>query len=53
MVEFIGSDSGKFSSEFVNNKFISFVAIIVVENHRVAKVHGVRPSSMLVSWLSF
>jgi hypothetical protein len=32
MIKFIGLDSSKLGLEFVNNKFIRFVSIVVIEN---------------------
>lgn len=42
MIKFVSFDSSKFSLEFVDDKFISFVLIIVVENERVSEVYGAR-----------
>lgn len=42
MIKFVSFDSSKFSLEFVDDKFISFVLIIVVENERVSEVNGAR-----------
>jgi hypothetical protein len=42
VVEFVGFDSGKLRTEFVDNEIISFVSISVAENHWVAEVHSIR-----------
>jgi len=33
MIKFVGFDSGKFRTEFVDNELISFISIPVSENH--------------------
>jgi hypothetical protein len=41
MVELISFDGGKLGPELLENKFISFGSIIVIENERMTKVKGV------------
>jgi hypothetical protein len=42
MVKLIGLDSSKLSPEFINDKFISFIPIIMIENDWMTQVHGIR-----------
>jgi hypothetical protein len=42
MVKLVSFYSSKFSSKFVEDKIISLIPIIVVENNWVPKVHSVR-----------
>ena len=42
VIEFVGFDSRQLGSEFVDDKLISFISIIVVENNRMTKVQGIR-----------
>jgi hypothetical protein len=42
MVKLVSFNNSKFSSEFVENKIISFISVVVVENNQVPKVHSVR-----------
>jgi hypothetical protein len=42
MVEFVSSNNGEFSSEFVQNKTVSSIAVIVVENNRMTKMLAIR-----------
>ena len=42
MIKLISLDSGKLSLELVNNKFISFVSIVVIENDWMTEVHSIR-----------
>jgi len=41
MIKFVRLDSSKFSPEFIDDEIIGFVSIPVIENHRMAKVHGI------------
>ena len=40
--ELVSLDSGQLIFEFVNNELICSVPVVVIENDRVTKVHGVR-----------
>ena len=42
MIEFVGFDSRQLGSEFVDDKLINFISVIVVENNRMTKVQGIR-----------
>ena len=42
MIKLIGFDSSELGSELVNDESVSLIPIFVVEDHWVAKVHGIR-----------
>ena len=42
MIQFVGPDSGKLRTKFVENEIISFVPVPVIENNGVTEVHGIR-----------
>jgi hypothetical protein len=42
MVEFISLNSSKLGPEFINDEFIGFISISVIENHGMTKVHNIR-----------
>ena len=41
MIEFVSLGSSKFSPEFIDDEITGFLPIPVIENHRMAKVHGI------------
>jgi hypothetical protein len=41
MIELVSFDSGKLDKKFIVNESISFVPIMVAEDHQVANVHSV------------
>jgi len=42
VIQFVGPDSGKLRTKFVENEIISFVPVPVIENNGVTEVHGIR-----------
>lgn len=42
MIKFVGSDSGKFGTEFIDDEVISLILITMTEDDGVTKVNSIR-----------